>query len=166
MVPGAPILDTGIDRAVGKGFALASEAQQVGNEEGLHMPPIVLLTAHKVSGTVLPTDTGASGAFHFTHHQRDAVYIQHDIEEHFSSRYIVHLLGHHEVVVVEVVEVDQIDGDVLAVLSKGQGFFSQQPCLEIFVGPDQATVRGLQQYTAQLVDDLICVIWLFVDSRV
>ncbi|MNG27217.1 hypothetical protein D3C84_1123120 [compost metagenome] len=69
-------------------------------------------------------------------------------------------------VVVEVVEVDQIDGDVLAVLAKGQGFFGQQPRLEIFVGPDQATVRRLQKHTAQLVDHFIGVIRLFVDCRV
>jgi len=99
------------------------------------MLPVVLLTAHKVDCTVLPADAGAGGAFHFADHQRDTVYIQHDIEEHLARRHIVHLLGHHKAVVLDLLEVDQIDGDVLAVLAKGQGFFGQQPGLEVFVSP-------------------------------
>ncbi len=69
-------------------------------------------------------------------------------------------------VLVEVLEVDEPDGDVLVVGAKGHGLLVAQPAGELFVGADEAVAAHGQHDGAQLVDHLVGAVGLGGDGRV
>lgn len=132
-MPGPPVFNSGINCAIGKGFSFAGKAQQVRDKERFNVFPVVLFAAHEVGSAVLPGHAGARCGFNFAHHQWYTVYIKDNIKIDFSGRDIVDLLCHYKMVVLYIIKINQIDGDMVAILAKRQGFFCHQPFLEIFI---------------------------------
>ena len=123
--PGPPHIDRHPDRAVAEFLAFRRHRQDVGHEQLGHIALVVVM--HLECG-VQPALARAHRRLSFYEHQRHAVDQQHQIGALFGlARADGELLGDDEAVLLDIVEVDQADGDVFAVRAEGHGTFAQEP---------------------------------------
>ena len=91
---------------------------------------------------VEPALAGRTGVLASITHQRDAVDQQHQVDALLRlAGADGELLGDDELVLLDVVEVDQADRDVLAILAERHRPLAPQPGGELLVGPHQAVGR-------------------------
>ena len=65
------------------------------------------------------------------------------------------LLGDDVLVLLEVVEVDELDGDVLAVLAEGHRLLAGEPSSKLLVGLDQAVASDAHDDRPQPVEHVV-----------
>ena len=114
-----------------------------------------------------PALARANGRLRLDHDQRDAVDEQHEVGALLGGPGAEGELGRDDVLVpLEVVEVDQPDGDVLAVLAEGHRPLAREPGGELLVGLDEAVAADAHQDGAELVEDVVGAVGLRGDLRV
>ena len=151
--PGSPFIDRGVDGPIAQVFALGGYVEDVGREE---FGDETLVIVVDLFGAIEPTDGLAHGGFGLHQHQGEAVNEEHQVGATFDAPGSKRILGGHDVLVlVEIIVVDQADGDVFVARPEGHGAFVAQPGGEFFVGADQAVGAHRQHNGAQLVEHFI-----------
>ena len=168
LAPRTPQLDRHADRAVAEVLALGGEREHVGHEELRHALLVVVVD---LRSTVDPRVRRPNRRLRLTHHQREAVAPQHQVEALLDPSLLEGDLGRdHPLVrrvIVEVIEVDQPDGRVLAVRAERHRLLPGQPRHELLVRHDRMRAgAGGDQDRAEVVDDLVGLVRVGRDLRV
>ncbi len=151
--PGTPLVERGVDGSVAQFFAVAGQAEDVGGEE---FGDVALVIVVDLFGAVEPTDGLADGGFGFDDDERQAVDEQDQVGAALGRAGAEGVLGGDDVLVlIQVLVIDQVDGDVLVVLAKGHGALAAQPGGEFFVGADQAVGAHGEHDGAQFVEHFV-----------
>ena len=146
-----------MDGAVAQVFAIAGDAEDVGGEEFGDEAFVVVVD---LFGAVEPTDGVADGGFGFDDDERQAIDEQDEVGTALGGSGTEGVLGAEDVLVlVEVFEIEQVDGDVFVALAKGHGAFAAQPGGEFFVGADQSFGAHGEHDGAQFVKHFVGAFW-------
>ncbi len=144
--PRSPQFDGHVDAAIAQLLAFGGDAEDVGDKEFGDKAFVVVVDLLR---GIHPTDGLAHRRLGLDQHQGDAVDQQDQVGAAFSGPGTEGVLGGDDVLVaVEIVEVDQADGDMLVAFAKGHGAVTAQPGGELLVGLDQ-TVAAHGEHDAR-----------------
>ena len=114
-----------------------------------------------------PALAGADGCLRLDQDQRHAVDEQDEVGPLLGLAGAEGvLLGDDVQVLLEVVEVDELDGDMLAVLAEGHRLLAGDPGGELLVGLDQAVTADAHDDRPQAVEHVVDAIGLGGDGGV
>ncbi len=168
LAPRTPELDRHSDRAVAEVLALGREGEHVGHEE---LRDALLVVVVDLCSPVDPGVRRPDRRLRLTHHQRQTVAPQHQVEPLLQPTLLEGHLGRDDPLVrrvrVEVVEVDQANRGVFAVRPERHRLLPGQPRHELLVRHHRMRAgAGGDQDGAEVVDDLIRLRGIRLDLRV
>ena len=151
--PRTPELDRHADRAVAELLALGGDRERVGNEE---FGDVAFVVVVHLQCAVEPTLARADGGLRFDQDDRDAVDEHHQIGPLRDGAGLEGVLLSDDVLVLlEVVEVDELDGDVLTVLAEGHRLLTGEPVGESLVGLHESVAADAHDDRPQLIDHVV-----------
>ena len=162
--PRPPEVDRHADRAVAVLLAFGRDGEHVRHEQ---LGDVLLVVVVHLERPVEPALAGAHRRLGFDHDERDAVDQQHQVRPLLRlAGADDELLGDDELVLLDVVEVDEADGDVLAVLAERHRPLAQEPGGELLVGLDEAAVAHGHDDRPQAIEHIVHAVGLRGDRGV
>src|SRR5690606_18439761 len=120
-----------------------------------------------LGGGVEPALARADWCLGLDDDQRDAVDQQDEVRTLLRGSRTDGVLRADDVLVpFEVLEVDEADGNVLAVSAEGHRAVAAQPGRELLIRPDEPVGPDAHQDGAQPVQHVVCPLWLRPDLRI
>ena len=163
--PRPPELDRHADRSVAELLALGGDRERVGHEE---FGDVAFVVVVDLQCPVEPTLAGAGRGLRFDQDDRDAVDEHHQIGPLDDGSGLEGVLLGDDVLVLllEVVEVDELDGDVLTILAEGHRLLAGEPVGERLVGLHESVAADAHDDRPQLVDHIVGAIGVGGDGGV
>ncbi len=151
--PRPPQVHGHADGAVHQLLALGGDAEHVGDEE---LRDVLLVVVVDLERAVEPAHRVAHGRLGLDEDERQAVDEQHEVRASLGGPGAEGELARDDVLVVlEVLEVDEANGDVLVVRPEGHRAVAAQPRGQLLVGLEEAVGAHREHDGAQLVEHLV-----------
>ena len=116
---------------------------------------------------VQPTLACPHWSLRLDHHQRNTVHQQDQIGALLCGTGPECVLRSDDMIVASCIgEIEQADGNMLAILAEGHGPLTGQPGGELFVGLHQSIAPHAHDYGAELIEYIVCPVRLGGDLRV